>query len=111
MIWTAKELIEHLQTYKPNEQIVGQIWSKLDVEYHLDELQTSISEGDFHGLQESAAQEEIDKFQSDDFWYDHIHVIDNSTERETGFVNSEMFAAMLVTIEEQIEKRKAKDEV
>ena len=106
MIWTAKQLIEHLQTYKPDEQIVGQIWSKLDVGYHLDELQTSISEGDFHGLQESAAQEEIDKFQSDDFWYHHVHMIDNSSERETEFVNSEMFAAMLVTIEEQIQKRK-----
>ena len=106
MIWKAKQLIEHLQTYKPDEEIVGQIWSKRDVEYHLDDLQTSISEGDFHGLQESVAQEEVDNFQSDDFWYDQVHMIDLSSERETEFVNSGIFHAMLVTIEEQIEKRK-----
>ena len=111
MIWEAKQLIEHLQTYKPDEEIVGQIWSKRDVEYHLDEIQTSISEGDFHGLQESAAQEEIDKFQCDDFWADIMRMIDKASESETEFVNTEIWQSMLVTIEEQIEKRKAKDEV
>ena len=110
MIWRAKELIEHLQTFEPGDQIAGQIWAERDVQYQLEELSSDLNAGSFHGLPMIKAKEEIDEFDCALFWEEYVAVVDKFSDRETEWQNSEMFAAIVETIEELIEEQETESE-
>jgi len=105
MIWKAKELIEHLQTLKPDDEIAGQIWTERDVRYQLDELYSDLNAGDFHGLPKIKAKEEISEFDSALFWDEYVAIVDKFSDRETEWQNSEMFDAIVQAVEERIAKQ------
>jgi hypothetical protein len=81
MEWTAKGLIEHLQTLDPNEEIIGTIWNKEDVAYTLQEIQSNVEDGEWAGRLPTLDQ--IAKADPEALWKELsggiCHAMDNST--------------------------------
>lgn len=91
MQWSKKELLAVLSTYEDTDILVGELWSKLDVEYALSEI---ASDAEYEGV----TQEQIDSFDVDAFWDDFSGTMDDSFEHNVSYNNSELYVAILDSI-------------
>lgn len=82
MEWKVKDLIEHLQTLDPNEEVIGTIWNKDDVAYTLQELQTDVEEEN-DDLDRLPTLDQIAKADPEALWKEVsggiCHALDNTT--------------------------------
>lgn len=88
MIYTKNQLLEILEKYDDHDFLVGSLWSKLDVEYQLAEIQSDLE------YEEGITQEAIDKFNIYEFWDDYSAELDNFMDNDTSAYNEELYTAV-----------------
>jgi hypothetical protein len=87
MIWTKAELLKTLERYADDDTFAGALWSKEDVSYAVSEIAGG---GDYVGQYAQA----IEAFEPEEFWLDHIDVIDQAYEADISWVNDELYVAV-----------------
>ncbi len=88
MIYTKNQLLEILEQYDDHDFLVGTLWSKLDVEYQLAEIQSDLE------YEEGITQEAIDKFNTYEFWDNYARDLDSFMEHDNLAYNEELYTAV-----------------
>lgn len=94
MIYTKKQLLEILEKYDDHDFLVGTLWSKLDVEYQLAEIQSDLEYTD------GVTEEAIDNFNSYDFWDNYAKQLDWLMDSDNSAYNDELYHAVLTKLRE-----------
>lgn len=94
MIWTKKDLLNVLSQYKDDDVLVGELWTRLDVEYNLADIDPSY---------DNVNQDELEKFNVEQFWDEYQDELDRSFEHSISQNNMEMFYAIQKRLEGEVE--------
>jgi hypothetical protein len=60
-MWTKKELLKVLEQYQDNDVIVGELWSRIDVEYIIEQYKEDHEDYDL-------TKEVVENFDTETFW-------------------------------------------
>jgi hypothetical protein len=96
MEWTAKGLIEHLQTLDPNEEIIGTIWSREDVAYTLREIENRpayAEEGE-----RLPTLDQIAKADPEALWQESRGGISYAIDRHTSEIQNELYWGLVTEL-------------
>jgi hypothetical protein len=94
MIWTKRDLINVLSQYKDDDVLVGELWTKLDVEYNLADIDPSY---------ENISQDRFDKFDVDKFWDEYQDELEGNFDHSISENNMEMFYAIQRHLQEEVD--------
>tara|TARA_R110001606_G_scaffold354873_1_gene505609 strand:- start:1484 stop:1774 length:291 start_codon:yes stop_codon:yes gene_type:complete len=88
MQWTKKELLDVLEQYKDEDVLVGELWTKLDVEYQLAEISSNLD-------WENVSEEDVTNLDVESFWNDYVPAMDDNFEHSTSENNNDLYIALL----------------
>ena len=93
MIWTKKDLLNVLEQYSDEDVLVGELWTKLDVELNLADLFSDLKYGDRSGSK-GVSKEALGRFNVEDFWSEYQDELDRNFDLSISENNQEMFYAI-----------------
>jgi hypothetical protein len=88
MQWTKKELLDVLEQYKDDDVLVGELWTKLDVEYQLAEISSELD-------WENVSEEDVTNLDVESFWNDYVSTMDDNFEHSVSENNNDLYIALL----------------
>lgn len=88
MDWIVNDLIEHLKSYDPNDEVLGTIWSKKDVAYVLEVIGDEPEEYE-------VTYQIVERANAAEIWDNNKGLVEGQMSRDIEYLNNEIFSFVL----------------